>query len=159
MPKIESGIVEVCVFRFHGSRPEYLLLHRAHDEELYPDSWQIASGGIEDGETAIATALRELQEETQLAVRRMWVVPHVNVFYDPRRDVIQNSVVFAVATDADAEPVLSHEHQAYEWCAVDRAKQLLVWPGQVTALEITHEYIVKGKAAARLAEIFPFGIK
>jgi len=159
MPTIVCRIVEVCVFRFHNSGPEYLLLHRAHDEELYPDSWQIASGGIEAGETAIETALREVEEETKLPLRRMWVVPHVNVFYDPRHDVVHHSPVFAVETDPQAEPVLSHEHQAYEWCTQERAKTLLVWPGQVKALEIVHEYIVRGRTAAALAEIFPFSGK
>jgi dihydroneopterin triphosphate diphosphatase len=159
MPNLVCRIVEVCVFRFQRYGPEYLLLRRAHDEVLYPDSWQIASGGIEEGETAVATALRELQEETGLAPQRMWVVPHVNVFYDPRNDVIQHSPVFAVETPPDAEPRLSNEHQAYEWCSVERAKKLLVWPGQVTALGITDEYIVKGRSAAPLAEIFPDGMK
>jgi 8-oxo-dGTP pyrophosphatase MutT (NUDIX family) len=146
-------MVEVCIFRFQNHGPEYLLLQRAHNEELYPNSWQIVSGGSEAGETAIATALRELHEETQLAPERMWTVPHLNVFYDPRNDVIQHSPVFAVEVAPNAEPVLSHEHQAFEWCQLVRAKKLLVWPGQVGALEITHDYIVGGRPAAALTEI------
>jgi 8-oxo-dGTP pyrophosphatase MutT (NUDIX family) len=156
MPNIVCRIVETCIFRFHARGVEYLLLRRAHDEELYPDSWQIVSGGIEDGETAIATAVRETHEETRLPVRRMWSVPHVNVFYDPRNDVIHHSPVFAIQTDPEAEPVLSHEHEAYEWCQFERAKELLVWPGQVQAIEIVHAYIVKGKQAGKLSEIFQF---
>ncbi len=155
MLNVVCRIVEVCVFRFQNNSPEYLLLRRALDEELYPDSWQIASGGIEAGESAVETALRELYEETRLLPQRMWVVPHVNVFYDHRSNVIHHSPVFAVQTAPEAEPVLSHEHRSCEWCSVERAKALLVWPGQVRALEIVHDYIVKGKTAAALAEIFP----
>lgn len=153
MPELVSRIVEVCIFRFRENVPQYLLLKRAVEEELYPDMWQLASGGIEPGETAVQTALREAFEETGIPPERMWVVPHMNVFYDEVNDVVHHDPVFAIQTAPDAEPVLSAEHYMYEWCTRERAHELLVWPGQVQALDITHAYIVRGKSAAPLSEI------
>lgn len=153
MPELVSRIVEVCIFRFNGSAPEYLLLRRALDEELYPNIWQLASGGIEEGETAVAAALREAFEETGLQPQRMWVVPHMNVFYDARHDVVHHDPVFAIQVDGNAEPLLSPEHHMYEWCRRERAHELLVWPGQAQMLDITHAYIVGGRTAAALSEL------
>jgi dihydroneopterin triphosphate diphosphatase len=153
MPQLVSRIVEMCIFRFRGNAPEYLLLRRALDEDLYPDMWQMASGGIESGETAAAAALREALEETGLKPERMWIVPHMNVFYDERSDVVHHDPIFALQVAPEAEPTLSVEHHMYEWCTRERAHQLIVWPGQAQALDITHAYIVGGRAAAALSEL------
>jgi 8-oxo-dGTP pyrophosphatase MutT (NUDIX family) len=153
MPQIVCRIVEVCVFRFSTSGPQYLLLRRALNDDLYPNIWQLISGGIDAGETAVAAALRETLEETGLKPLRMWTVPHVNVFYDARHDVVHNDPVFAMQAAPDAEPLLSEEHHMFEWCTRERAHQLLVWPGQADVLDITHDSIVAGTTAAALSEL------
>jgi len=68
MSAIVARMVEVCVFKMVKDRPEYLLLRRAADEEVYPGLWQIVTGTIEEGETALHAALREMKEETGLAI-------------------------------------------------------------------------------------------
>ena len=65
MPIVLSTMVEVCVFRFSADHPEYLLLKRAPEEPLYPNIWQMVTGSVEAGETAVVAALRELEEETR----------------------------------------------------------------------------------------------
>lgn len=153
MAIIVCRIVEVCVFRFVKDRPEYLLLKRSHDENIYPDIWQLVSGSIEDGERASDAALRELREETALAPGRFWVVPHVNTFYDHSYDAVNLSPQFAVQIERNVEPRLSSEHCAYEWLSFERARPRLVWPGQRLGLEIVEKYILGGEQGGILTEI------
>ncbi|MFN0157856.1 MAG: NUDIX hydrolase [Bacteroidota bacterium] len=153
MALIACRIIEVCVFRFVGNRPEYLLLKRASDEKIYPNLWQIVSGSIDDGEEAYKAALRELKEETNFIPSLFWVVPFVNLFYDHHYDAMNLSPFFAAQVSPDAEPVLSEEHQSYEWLPYDAAQSRLVWPGQRNGLDIVHKYIVGGEQAAGLTLI------
>jgi 8-oxo-dGTP pyrophosphatase MutT (NUDIX family) len=153
MPIILSTMVEVCVFRFSADHPEYLLLKRAPGELLYPNIWQMVTGSIEVGETAVVAALREVQEETSLTPQRFWVVPWANTFHDRRRDAIQITPMFAVQVPPEADAVLSREHNQSAWLRYPTAERRLVWPGQRRGLEIVHRYIVAGEEAARLGEV------
>lgn len=153
MPTILCNIIEVCVFSFDNKEPLYLMLRRSVTEPLYPDSWQIVTGSIEEGETALRGALRELNEETGLTPKRMWIVPHVNTFFSVRHDAVNHTVIFAVQTDPGDTVRLSDEHYQFGWYTIDQAKARCVWPGQKQALDIVHEYIVGGKKASELSEI------
>ncbi len=153
MPSIECNIVEVCIFCYSESGPRYLLLRRSKTDKIYPDTWQMVSGSIEARETAVKASLRELKEETTLIPERYWLIPHMNTFLNPKRDVVHISAVFAAQVSAGSLPTLSDEHYQFEWCSMDRAKQLLIWPGQAQALDVVHQYIVQGKLASQLTEI------
>lgn len=148
MPRIESRIVEVCIFSFGAVGPEYLLLRRSPDELLFPGIWQFVSGSVEQDENAVQAARREMAEETALQPVEFWVVPHINSFYDPSRDSVQLTPVFAARVAPGSEPKLSSEHSAYLWCDLATADGRLLWPGQRRALQIVHEFIVRGSEAA-----------
>lgn len=153
MPNITGRIVEICAFKIVDGKPLYLLLKRAQSDELYPGIWQIITGVIEEGEHTVAAALRELGEETQLAPSRFWRLPFVNSFFDPVRDVIHLCPYFAAKVDPSAEPVLSGEHEGYEWCSFERAQSLLPWSGQRNGVRIVHDQCVQETEESRLLEI------
>jgi 8-oxo-dGTP pyrophosphatase MutT (NUDIX family) len=153
MAAVECTIVESVVFRRSEGGPLYLILQRSPSEELYPGTWQIVTGIIEAGETAVSAALRELQEETSLRLTRFWVVPLLGSFFDAAHDSVQLCPLFAAEVDPAAEPRLSPEHQKYEWMEVEDALKYLVWPGHHKAVETVHQFIVGGRQAARLTEI------
>jgi 8-oxo-dGTP pyrophosphatase MutT (NUDIX family) len=150
---VVSRTVEVCIFRVDGAEPGYLLLKRSADEKLYPGMWQLVTGTIQSGETAMDAARREVAEETDLAIRKFWVVPFVNSFYAATEDAVYMSPFFAAEVGAGSEPVLSHEHERHLWCTYDGAEKTLVWPGQREALRIVHEYIAGGQKAATLLSV------
>lgn len=153
MATILSQIVEVCVFKREKSKVQYLLLQRAAGEKLYPNIWQIVTGRIKQNETAVEAALRELQEETGLPVKRFWVAPVVDSYVDIEKDAVQLAPVFAAEVGAQHKVHLSSEHEHSEWLTYSAARKRIVWPGQKHALEIVHEYIAGGKEAAGLLEI------
>jgi 8-oxo-dGTP pyrophosphatase MutT (NUDIX family) len=153
MASVVSSLVEVCVFRFRESMPEFLLLRRAADEPVHPGIWQIITGTAHERETALAAARRELQEETLLTPLHFWVVPHVTSFYDHRRDAVMMIPFFAAQTERAKEPTLSREHDDYTWLPLDQALRRLVWPGQRQGVEVVSQYIAGGEQAARFMEI------
>lgn len=129
------------------------MLRRSRSDNLYPNAWQIVTGTIEEGETALYCALRELKEETGYEPKKFWIVPHVNTFYSVKQDAINHTVIFAAQVSPHSNPVLSKEHRQFEWHPIEKAKALCVWPGQIKALEVVHEFIVQGKKAAEFSEI------
>jgi dATP pyrophosphohydrolase len=155
MPTLVSQIVEVVVFRFVGDRPEYLLLRRAREEKVYPGMWQIVTGKIREGETAVRAARREVLEETRISPLRFWVLPHTGTFYDPGKDAMHVSPFFVAQVPDDVEPMLSAEHAEYRWLSVTEAMRLLVWPGQREGVMVAHEYILGGEEASSFALLAP----
>ncbi len=153
MPNIACTIVEVCLFSFTNKEPLYLMLRRSTHESMYPDMWQIITGSIEKGETALQGALREMKEETGYIPQKFWIVPHVNSFFSVHHDTLNHTVVFAAQVPPGTDPVLSDEHYQFGWYTIDKAKAMCVWPGQITALEIVHEFIVSGRNTAKFSEI------
>jgi 8-oxo-dGTP pyrophosphatase MutT (NUDIX family) len=113
---------------------EVLLMHRSPGCGGY---WHLVAGGIEDGETAAATARRELQEETGLdtPVRAFGWRYDYSIAEEPERiadfapgtDRITVDV-FVVEAPAAWEPELNWEHDEYRWCGPDEADRLLRWP-------------------------------
>ncbi len=155
MASVISNMVEVCVFRFRGDRAEVLLLRRAKGETLYPGMWQLITGGVHDGETSQQAARRELREETGLDAVRFWIAPSTSSFYDPRQDAVIVIPLFAAQVAEDAIPVLSDEHDRYEWRDFSDAERRMVWPGQREGLAIVQSFIVGGAEAGRLLEVRP----
>lgn len=148
MAEVVCRLIELCVFRFAHDRPEYLILRRSSADSLYPGIWQIITGTIKEGERAVDAALREMKEETAIKPTRFWAVPFSSTFYNYTDDVVNICPLFAAQAEPTDDPVLSDEHETYEWMPYDKAFPLLVWPSQRHGLEIIEQYIVQGERAA-----------
>jgi 8-oxo-dGTP pyrophosphatase MutT (NUDIX family) len=153
MADVISDIVEGCVFRLRMDRPEFLLLRRSSHDSLYPGIWQIVTGSLRKGETSLEGMRREINEEIGRTPVRFWIVPHVSSFYDHRRDRISVVPFFAAQLPSDQEPILSDEHDRFEWVDLEEARRRIVWPSQMKGVEITHDFIVGGRSAAGLLEV------
>ena len=151
MLEIISRVVDCHTFIRRDSQAQYLLLHRASDK-IYANSWRMVGGKIEEGETAYAAAIRELQEETGLSAHRLWAVPYVNSFYEASHNRINMIPVFAAEVSSDAV-TLSAEHDNYEWLSYDEAQVRLLWPAQKEGLRIVHDFIAEDSQVAGFVEI------
>jgi len=133
MTRIAAEFVDAYVIRPAGDGWEVLQLHRAPSVWL-GGTWQAVHGHIEAGETAAAAALREVAEETHLAVGELFQVEHVNTFYVADHDAVQMCPGFACLVAAAAEPTLNAEHDAARWLALPAGIDRFLWPGQREAL-------------------------
>ena len=106
--------------------------------------WDFPKGHIDDGETEIQRALRELEEETGIA--------HANVIDGFRETItytfsggkkqIGKEVVFFIATTKESKVTLSHEHIDYSWLDFDSAFSRLTYDNARQVLRSAIEFYV-----------------
>ena len=145
MTKIRAGVVDVIVIRPLARRWQVLALRRAPGVRR-ARSWEVVHGSVEPGEKPVAAALREVREETGLAVRTLYSIT-VNPFYLYQSDTVQLALVFAAFVE-DARVAPSDEHDAFEWLSVTEASRRFAWPREVEALSHIRRLLKSGDAGA-----------
>jgi dihydroneopterin triphosphate diphosphatase len=123
----------VYVLRMGAGVTEALVLRRAPGERC-AGTWETVHGHIDEGETPVAAALRELREETGLTPERLYNVSRVEAFYLHARDVVALIPVFCAIVAPLAQVALSGEHDRGEWLAPDEAARRFAWPRERRAL-------------------------
>lgn len=144
MPSFISNTVQIHIARFDLDLKVYkhLVLKRAGHLKVYPNLWQVVTGKIEAGETAIQTMLREVLEETSIIPLNVWTLPYVSVFFDAFRDAIMNSPVFGILIEPEQEIKLSVEHQDYEWLELEECIERLELPSHREGSKIFNDYVL-----------------
>ncbi len=87
--------------------------------------WNLVTGMIEEGETAIEAALRELLEETQIVPDALYTAERVDYFYDPIADAVQVAPIFVAVLDAKPAVVLDGSHERFAWLTPEKAATTL----------------------------------
>ena len=60
----------------------------------------MVTGKVRKDEKAYKAAIREIKEETYLSVNDLYVVPHVNSFYNEKDDTVNLIPVFAAVVNS-----------------------------------------------------------
>lgn len=114
---------DVVLFRNTGEAVETLLIKRGKEPFL---GWYALPGGfVNQGETPLEAAVRELYEETGISVDAGELLPlatYGNPGRDPRGWVV--SVAFWCELDYDAEAQAGDDAAAVEWVNVDAETKL-----------------------------------
>ena len=141
---IKSFSIAAFICKIVDGKSQYLIIKRS-SQTLF-GSWQMVSGKIEKGETAIDATIREIAEETGLVPTKLYSADLIEHFYDTDYNVINLVPVFIAFVDSDAKVVLNvHEHSDYKWIRVDEARDYLVFDNQIEAIEKIEKKFVKEK--------------
>lgn len=119
--------VSVVLLRKAEAEIEVLLLRRNH---TLVGEWCQIAGGIEDGEKAWETALREVKEETGLTCARLYSADICEQFYEADRDAITMVPVFVGFVDWGAQVFLNEEHSEFRWTRLTTAFDMVPFAGQ-----------------------------
>ncbi|MDP0929528.1 NUDIX domain-containing protein [Paracoccus onubensis] len=149
MPEIaiRSFLASLVAVRKTEARHEVLLLKRS---QSLVGEWCQVAGGIEEGETAWQTALRELEEETGLKPISLYSADTCEQFYEARRDSITIAPVFVGFIDSASKVVLNHEHSDYCWVSFDEAVEMVAFGGQRRILRWIEDEFVKRRPSKHL---------
>ena len=144
MAQVEVGTVDVFVIRALPDGWRVLALQRAPDTRC-PASWETVHGHIEPGEEPEDAAVREVYEETALAVDKLYNV-RVQPFYLHKTHTLQLSIVFAAFVNEPAVVTTGGEHQRHEWLSVDAALGRFNFPAERESLRSIVELLASGDA-------------
>lgn len=139
-----AGIV---LFR-RGAEREYLLLRSALTRRPV---WEFPKGAIEEGETELEAAERELTEETGLALGDYAVLEGFeedeHYFFTrgggPDRRLIRKHVAYFLAEWHAGEIRISREATGFTWAPWDEARRLLRFPEKRRILEHAERWLAE----------------
>ncbi len=154
MTRIVPGVVDVVVLaptqEFPGGedspsdRWRILTLKRGPNTRC-TGAWEIVHGRIESGEKAEQAAMREVLEETGLAITRLYSIT-VNSFYLHQTGTVQLAIVFAAVVEATGAVHLGVEHDEFAWHSMHDAGEVLAWPREREALLHVQQLLRTGDA-------------
>ncbi len=144
MTKIEVGTVDVFVIRPLPTGWRVLGLQRAENTRC-PLAWEPVHGHIETLEEPEDAAVREVREETGLAVAKLYVV-RVQPFYLRKVRALELAIVYAAFVDEPADITLGEEHIDSAWLSVDEALERYAFPAERASLREIVELLHSGDA-------------
>ncbi|KAJ3497155.1 hypothetical protein NLJ89_g10386 [Agrocybe chaxingu] len=119
--RLVAGVAIVGKNAADPATRKLLLIRRSATESVYPLMYEIPGGGAEDeDDTIIATAAREVKEETGLTIVRI-LQPFEGFEYATRKgQAVQFNFMAEVESGLDAEVRLNpSEHEDYAWVGPD----------------------------------------
>ena len=126
--RVNCSVASAVILEQNAQNPKVLLLRRSSAQ--LRNEWCHVAGGIETGETAWQAALREIDEETGLSVRRLFSGDYTEQFYDVERNVIQIVPAFVAFVDSSQPVRLNSEHSEFRWVTFAEATQMVPFGSQ-----------------------------
>jgi 8-oxo-dGTP pyrophosphatase MutT (NUDIX family) len=142
---LRVAMIDVYVLRPGPAGLEALVLRRAEGGRS-PGSWECIHGHIDQNETPVQAARRELAEEAGFETPRLYNLSRVDLFYSHRLDYVALIPAFVAVMGPDAEFRLSEEHDDGQWLRLEEAKARVSWPRLRRGLEDAEALVGLGGA-------------
>lgn len=133
----EKSCGVILFYAADSNSVEILLLH-------YPEGhWDFPKGHVEEGESEIQTALRELEEETGIKDVRLvdGFREKMHYFFTKKKDGISKTVCFFLARTSDKTIEISHEHKDFQWLPYEKALKKLTFDNARKILKKTKQFL------------------
>ena len=118
--EISAGII---IYRRTPEGVKFLILYHGGSY------WNFPKGKIEREEKSLATAVREVREESGLMARDLKILPgfkaYERFYFSKKGQQIFKIVIFYLAETRTTDVKISHEHQGYGWFLFKDATKLL----------------------------------
>lgn len=115
----------------------------------YPKGyWDLPKGKLESQETSLEAALREVKEETNLAVEPIegFETELQYVFTSPTGELINKTVTFFVGRALSDQVIISHEHQDFAWLPYKEALNKLTYKNAQKVLKAAEKFLQEREA-------------
>ncbi|MBI5877745.1 MAG: NUDIX domain-containing protein [Chloroflexi bacterium] len=125
-----------AVVYYRGRPLEFLLIAAGY--------WEFPKGRIDADESEVAAALREVREETGLAVRLQdGFRRETSYVYRHHRDgeLVRKQVVYFLGEATTRDVLLSSEHQHKAWLPYEEARARLRHESSKQLLEAAHQFL------------------
>ena len=129
MPHVKS--CGAIIFRREDDKVYYLLVRHVGES----DYWGFVKGIVEDDETEIDTAVREIQEETGIEDLKFKDCFRGTERYSPEEGVTKDAVYFLAETSEKEIRLALEELDKYEWLEFEDALERLKHPSQEELLK------------------------
>ena len=118
---IEGIVYKEIVSSVVSKGNKCILEKRPDTNRSYPGFWSLVAGKIEDGETPVEAARREILEETSIKVKEpLGTMAPLYV-----REGMTLFKVYPFHFDSEGqEPILNEENEDYVWASVDEARDM-----------------------------------
>ena len=136
MLPVKSFSVSIFILKPDVNGTKVLLLRRTG---YLAGLWCQVAGGIEQGEKAWQTALRETREETGLEIKQLWSADICEPYYKADKDYITLVPVFVGMVPQEAQVILNDEHDAFRWVSFEEANAILSFPSQRRVLDVVRD--------------------
>ena len=147
MTRVRVSIVDVYVLRQTASQLEILALRRGPGTRS-TGAWESVHGHIEEAESPVEAARRELLEETGFTPLGLYNLSRVESFYQHRVDEVALIPVFVALVDPAGDVLLSAEHDGWDWLSLPQAGSRFAWPRERRALADIQALLGSGGAGA-----------
>lgn len=124
----------------------YLLLYKEANEN-YNSLWVFPRGNIEEKESEMETAKREIFEETGIKDLKFVDGFKEKIFWFYKKDgkIIYKEAMFFLAETKIKEVKLSEEHNDYKWCKLKEAMKLLKFKNVKEILEKADKFLKENR--------------
>lgn len=119
-------VAKVLVFYIDNQKPLLLLLRRTPKALVSPGMEDLPGGTIEIGESMADGALREVQEETGLNLKKVDLLTTHEWQHPSRQNVLE--YLFCAVSDTQAVIISPREHDSFRWITLEELEHSALHP-------------------------------